>query len=173
MGTSKTSPNDWMTKNGNGKMADNVFAGAGGWYITHPDGQVEMIQCMGGVVESPTNPASVALVINPTDGEYSIAAGDVILFTVNWSEPVTITGTPQISFNENGVLQTADYVVGSSNVTSSVFEFVVTTAGAIDTVVATIGLNGGTIVSTDDGVTAAELTFNGDYAQPTGVDVVA
>jgi len=173
MGTSTTSPNDWMIKNGNGKMADNVFAGAGGWYVTHPDGQVELIHAMSGVVESPVNPANIMLAVNPVDGEYSVGAGDVITFVINWTEPVTVTGVPQISFNENAVLQTADYVAADSTATSSVFEFTVTTEGVIDTVVETIGLNLGTIISTDDGVTAAVLTFNAGYAQPTGVTVVA
>ena len=135
MGTSHDAPNDWMLKNGNGKMAGNVFAGAGGWYVTNPDGQVELLHAMNDVVETVPNPASIISVTNPADGEYSVGAGDVITFTVNWSEPVTVVGTPQISFNENAVLQTADYVAGSSTSTQSVFEFTVTTPGVVDTVV--------------------------------------
>ena len=172
MGTSKTSPNDWMIKNGNGKMADNVFAGAGGWYVTNPDGQVELIHCMADVVEAPPNPPNVLSVRNPVAGEYSVSAGDVITFTVNWTEPVLISGIPQISFNENGIAQTADYTSVSSTSTVSVFEFVVTTEGTIDTVSIIIGLNGGQIAGVDDS-TDAVLAFPASYTQPVGVEVVA
>lgn len=170
MGTSKTSPNDWLGRDGNGKTtANNVFAGPMGWYIKHPNGQVELLQAMSGAAEVPPNSADVYQAVNPVDGDYSVGAGDTLIFVINWSEPVIITGTPQISFNENGVAQTADYVAASSTSTQSVFEFDVTTPGAIDTVVTTIGLNGGTIVGADKTPASVSMTFTNDTVASMGV----
>lgn len=171
MGTSKTQPNDWMTKDGTGKIT--TFADERGWCIQHADGQVEVIHAMSDVAETPAVAPTVLNVINPSAGDYSVGAGDVILFTVSWSEPITVTGTPQIAFNENAVGAVADYDPAQSTINKMVFAYTVTTPGAIDTVVEAVSLNGGTIVGADDGVTAATLDFNGDYVQPTGVTVVA
>ena len=171
MGTSKTQPNDWMTKDGSGNIT--TFADERGWCIQHANGFVEVIHCMKDVVETPAVAPTVLNVENPAAGDYSVGAGDVIQFVVFWSEPVTITGTPQIAFNENGVGQTADYDPAQSSSNKSVFEFTVTTAGAIDTVVEAVQANGGTIVGADDGVTAAIMAFDAGYVQPTGVTVVA
>ena len=51
MGVSKTAPMKWMLKDGTGH--GKVFAGPGGWYREHPNGLVELIQCIHGAVESP------------------------------------------------------------------------------------------------------------------------
>lgn len=162
MGTSRSAPNDWMTKNGNGKMADNVFAGAGGWYVTHPNGQVELLHGMSNVAESPVNAPDMMSVSNPAPGDYSVLAGDKVAFTIMWTEPVVVTGTPQITFEEDGVEVQADYVAGSSTSTKSVFEFEVTTEGVIDTVTITLGLNSGTIVGADVAVAALTPVFADD-----------
>lgn len=170
MGTSRSQPNDWMVKNGNGKMADNVFAGAGGWYVTHPNGQIELLHGMKGIAEVPPNAPNLLLVTNPSAGDYSVAAGDVITFVINWTEPVTVTGTPQISFNENGVGQTADYVAASSTLVRSVFEFTVTAAGDIDTVVTTLGLNSGTILANDFAIASLTPVFEDDTIDTTTIN---
>ncbi len=160
MGTSRSAPNEWLGKDGNGKTSDNnVFAGPMGWYIKHPNGQVELLQAMGGTAEIPVNAPDVYQALNPVAGDYSISAGDTLIFVINWSEPVIITGTPQIAFNENGVGQTADYVAGSSTSTQSVFEYDVAAEGAVDTVVTTISLNGGTIVGADKTPATATISF--------------
>ena len=170
MGTSKSAPNDWMIKNGNGKMADSVFAGKGGWYVTHPNGQIELLHGMSNVAEIPANAPNILSVDNPDAGEYSIGAGDVLTFVVYWTEPVTIAGTPQIGFNENDVAQTADYDAAQSTANMSVFTYDVAAAGAIDTVVSPIDLNSGTIFS-NDGL-AAELSpvFLNDTVFSTVID---
>lgn len=171
MGTSRIEPNDWMINTGTGKS--QPFGGANGWSIVHPNGQIEVLQCMGGVSESVVNPSKIMKVYNPANNDYSVSAGDRIRFVVDWNEPVNITGTPLIDFNEAGVPQTALYDPTNSSTTKSYFYFDVTTPGIIDNVVTTINLNGGTIISADDGVTVAILTFNSDYTQPLGVNVVA
>jgi len=171
MGTSKTQPNDWMTKDGTGNIT--TFADERGWCIQHKNGQIEVLHCMSNVLETPAVAPYILAVINPADGDYSVAAGDTITFTVNWSEPITVTGTPQIAFNENGVGAVADYDPALSDSNTMVFTYDVTTEGDIDTVVEAVQLNSGTIVGTDDGVTAAVLDFNADYEQPTGIVVVA
>lgn len=144
MGTSKSQPNDWMTKDGTGKI--NTFADERGWCIQHADGQIEVIHAVSGVAENPSNPADILGVTNPADGVYSV--GDKLTFIVKWNEPVTVTGTPQITLDEDGVTVTADYVAGSSTATTSVFEYTTTTTGVVDNIVETIGLNSGSITDT-------------------------
>lgn len=171
MGTSRSEPNDWMIKNGNGKMADSVFAGPGGWYITHPNGQIELLHGMRGVAEVPPNAPDILSVMNPDAGEYSVGAGDTLTFVIYWTEPVTVTGTPQISFNENDVGVTADYVAGSSTANKSVFEYDVTAAGTVDTVVTTLGLNGGTIIGNDAVVASLTPVFTDDTVASVTIDI--
>ena len=172
MGTSKTTPNTWLGLDGNGKTSvNNVFATAAGWCIKHPNGQIELLQAMSGCGESPPNSADVYQAVNPDAGEYSIIAGDTLIFVINWSEPVIITGTPQISFEENGAAQTADYVVSASSSVQSIFTFDVTTIGVVDTVTTTIGLNGGTITGADSINATVDLTFTNDTVTATEVDV--
>ena len=170
MGTSKNAPNDWMIKNGNGKMADSVFAGKGGWYVTHPNGQVELLHGMRGTAEVPPNAPNVLSVTNPAAGEYSIGAGDVLTFIVYWTEPVTVTGTPQIGFNENGVGQNATYDSAQSTANKSVFTYDVAAAGVVDTVVSPIDLNGGTIVANDAVIATLTPVFVDDTVDSTTIN---
>jgi len=150
MGTSKSQPNDWMTKDGTGKIS--TFADERGWCIQHANGQIEVIHTMAGVGENPANPADILAVTNPNDGTYAV--GDTLTFSVRWNEPVTVTGTPQITLNEDDVTVTADYVAGSSTNTLSVFEYTTTTTGVIDTIVETIGLNSGSIMDASGNIQA-------------------
>ena len=97
MSTSKTAPNDWMKKNGTGR--DDVFADARGWCRTNPNGMVEVIQCMGNVVESPANIGGIQIIRNPASGSYILASH--LDFKVTWEEPVNIIvsgGVPSLSF---------------------------------------------------------------------------
>lgn len=97
MSTSKTTPNSWMKKDGTGK--NEVFADARGWCKTHPNGMVEVIQCMSNVVENPVNAGGILLVKNPAFGSYVLASN--LDFKVTWDEPVNIVvtgGIPSISF---------------------------------------------------------------------------
>lgn len=60
-----------------------------------------------------------------------------------------------------------------SRATRSTFRFTAdATLGEINQVTTSVSLNGGTILSSDDGVTAATLTFPADYDQPSGGYVV-
>ncbi len=165
MGTSKSQPNDWMTKDGTGKST--VFGDERGWVRTQPDGQEVVIHCMTGVNEEGTIPRIDSVQV-PAPGEYSVGAGDILVFNVEFSEAVVVSGTPQISFNENGVSANASYSSGTSTSTNLSFEYVVTDPGVVDTLVQSVQLNGGTIESVD-GETAI-LTFT---ASITGVTVIA
>ena len=51
MGTSRSQPNNWMTKNGTGKIT--TFADARGWCRQHANGQIEVLHAMSGVIETP------------------------------------------------------------------------------------------------------------------------
>lgn len=159
MGTSKSQPNDWMLKNGTGKIT--TFADERGWCIQHADGQIEVIHAMSDVAESPAVATTILSVVNPS-GDYSLGAGAEVLFAVNWSEPVIVTGTPQISFEENNVGVTADYDSARSTSTQSVFVFDVTAEGAIDTITESVQLNSGTIIGADAVDASFSLVFSAD-----------
>ena len=64
--------------------------------------------------------SATGLSMNPltsTTATGSYKAGTVIPITVNFSEPVTVTGTPQVQLNTTPAMQTADYASGSSTAT--------------------------------------------------------
>ena len=96
----------------------------------------------------------------PADGAYG--PGQTLAFTVNFSAPVTVTGTPFIplSLDVGGTVH-ASYVSGSGTSTLS-FQYIVI-SGETDTNGITIGsalaLNGGTIL--DGSSSSAVLTLNG------------
>ena len=171
MGTSKSQPNDWMTKDGTGKIS--TFADERGWCIQHANGQIEVIHTMADITESPAVAPVISRVTNPRAGDYSVAAGGQVKFTISWTEPVIVTGTPQVQFNENGIGVAADFDPSLSSTNKSVFVYTVTTEGDVDTVVEAVSLNGGTIIAGDDNTTPAELDFTDSYNQPTGVVVIA
>ena len=167
MGTSKSQPNDWMTKDGTGKST--VFGDERGWVRVQPDGQEVVIHCMTGVTGL-TQP-EVTSVDNPAPGDYTIGV-NLIRWSVYFDEDVVVTGIPVVKFDEAGVQQEAVYSSGSSTASMLSFEFTGTTVGVIDNVITSIDLAGGTIVSDDDG-SAVDLAFPNDYVQPTGVNVIA
>lgn len=95
----------------------------------------------------------------PANGFYG--AGDPLAFTVNFSEPVLVTGTPSLSVIIGAQTRQASYV-GGSGTSALTFSYTVQ-PGEVDmdgiSLVATIQLNGGTIQNT--GLEAADLTLNG------------
>ncbi len=179
MGSSKTAQAEWMAKNGNANTTtDNVFAGAGGWYVKHQNGQVELLQAMTGAAELIVNPANIQSILNPPVGEYDIDVSDVLTFVVNWSEPVDISGAggiPTVNFTVGGTAKTAAISSGAAVVTKqtqSTFNYTVEThTGAIVMADPSVVLNSGTIKSGDQ--TPADLTpvFDADTVDSITVNV--
>ena len=104
-----------------------------------------------------TAPTVAAVTSTTTDGTYGV--GSVITITVGWSEPVVVTGTPQLALNSGG---TASYASGSGTSTliftytvaagqnSSTLDYTSTTA---------LSLNGGTIFDSVTNPNSANLTL--------------
>ena len=70
---------------------------------------------------------TVTSVTVPSDDTY--VAGDDLTFTVNWSEDVTVTGTPRLGLTLGSSTVYADYVSGSGS-TALVFKYTVQTGDA-------------------------------------------
>ncbi|WP_441229190.1 T1SS-143 repeat domain-containing protein [Tardiphaga sp. 215_C5_N2_1] len=106
-------------------------------------------------------------------------AGDVVSITVNMSEVVTVTGTPQLGLNINGTTVQANYASGSGSSTL-VFTYTVV-AGQNDSNGISINtnglsLNGGTIrdaAGNDATLTAASVTDNSNYKVDTTAPTLA
>ena len=90
----------------------------------------------------------------PAAGVYQ--AGDVLEFRLRFSEPVAVTGTPQLRLRIGTTDRFADYVSGSGGDTL-IFRYTVI-PGELDTdgitLIAPLELNGGTIRDLDDGFDA-------------------
>ena len=113
---------------------------------------------------------TVSSVSVPTNATYR--AGQTLSFTVNFSEAVTVTGTPQLSLTIGSTSRQAGYVSGSGTA-ALVFTYPVQ-SGDLDTdgiaLASALTLNGGTI---QDAVgNNATLTLN-NVASTTGVLVDA
>ena len=90
---------------------------------------------------------------------------------ITFDEAVTVTGSPQLTVTNNDASGggygnlTLEYISGDS--TANQLRFKKTSAGAGNTdvmTVSTLALNGGTIVDTADGSTAATLTYGSGIA---------
>ena len=90
---------------------------------------------------------------------------------ITFDEAVTVTGSPQLTVTNNDASGggygnlTLEYISGDS--TANQLRFRKTSAGAGNTdvmTVSTLALNGGTIVDTADGSTAATLTYGSGIA---------
>lgn len=100
--------------------------------------------------------ATIASVSVPASASY--AAGDILTFTVSFSEAVTVGGTPRIQLIVGTATRYANYSSGSG--TSSLSFQHIVEAGDTDTdgiTIGTLGLNGGTI---RNGATNVDLTLN-------------
>ena len=64
------------------------------------------------IVIDTTAPTVTAVTSTTANGTYGV--GSVITITVGWSEPVVVTGTPQLALNSGG---TASYSSGSGTST--------------------------------------------------------
>ena len=100
---------------------------------------------------------TISSVVNPVDGTYT--GGDSLSFTVNFSEAVTVSGTPSINISAYTGTLNFDYVSGSG---TSALLFTYTSSSAdfdMDGLssVSSITLNGGTI--TDLATNASGTSF--------------
>ncbi len=109
------------------------------------------------IVVDTTAPTVTAVTSTTPNGSYG--AGSVIDITVSWSEPVVVTGTPELALNSGG---TADYTSGSGTSTL-VFTYTVAAgqnSSRLDyTSTTALTLNGGTIFDTVANPNAADLTL--------------
>src|SRR4029079_4769573 len=95
-----------------------------------------------------TTPPTVTNV-SSTAANGSYPVGAVIPVTVTFSEPVTVTGTPQLALNSGG---TANYSSGSGTSTLTFSYTVAAGQNSVDldyTSSGSLSLNGGTIKDTD------------------------
>ncbi|MBV8255973.1 MAG: gliding motility-associated C-terminal domain-containing protein [Chitinophaga sp.] len=103
-------------------------------------------------------PPTVSTVVAPANGYYNTTTNKVLTYTVNFSEPVTVTGTPTLDVTIGTTVRKASYTAGSGT-SALTFTYNIQTgdndADGISTGV--ISLNGGTIqdVATNNAV----LTF--------------
>lgn len=113
----------------------------------------------GGGATPPASAPVITAVTPSASKEY--VAGDILSFTVTFSEAVIVTGTPGITVNMGSGSVTAGYISGSGT-TDLVFRYVVTVSDLDpDGIILSspIGLNGGSI-SDLAAVDAAALTFS-------------
>ena len=113
----------------------------------------------GAVATAPTVTA-VAVTSTPASGTTYYLAGEVIAFTVTFSAPVTVTGTPTFAFRLGAATRQAAYASGSDSA-ALVFARTVQ-AGEVDSNgiswnAIALALDGGTITQTG-ATTAARLT---------------
>lgn len=98
---------------------------------------------------------SITSVDVPAAGTY--VGGQTLAFTVNWDEPVDVTGTPAINFTIGGKARQANYASGTGTATL-VFSYTVQAGDEGAVSVGTLTLDGGTI--TDGAGNDANLTLN-------------
>ena len=67
-------------------------------------------------------PTIVSVLTSASDGYY--VAGDTLAFTVNFSEVVTVTGTPQLTLETGSTDAVANYTSGSAS-SALVFRYIV------------------------------------------------
>ena len=115
---------------------------------------------VGAVATGPPTVNDVAVTSTPASGTTYYLAGEVIEFTVTFSAPVTVTGTPKFAFRLGAATRQAAYASGSDSV-ALVFARTVQ-AGEVDRNgiswnALALALDGGTITQTG-ATTAASLT---------------
>ena len=142
----------WSPSGGTGATATGLIAG--NYLVTVTD--ANSCQTTKNIVVSEPPPVTVTSVAVPTDKTYKL--GDVLSFTVNFSDNVIVTGTPQLALTIGSSGKQISYT-GGSGTSALTFSYTVSN-GDLDTDGITVGaltLNGGTIKT---GLTAATLTLN-------------
>jgi hypothetical protein len=125
-----------------GNNAYDAF-GNSGVVNTVTSNDLTMMNVLGYNLASETIPKITAIAESPTGGAATV--GEVIDFTLSFSEAVIVTGTPTLALNDNGV---ATYAGGSGS-QNLTFDYTVS-ANAVavsDLTANTVNLNGGTIQS--------------------------
>ena len=121
------------------------------------------------VLVDTTPPSAVSMTV-PVDGTYS--AGQNLDFTVTFSEPVTVTGTPQIAITlDVGGTVHANFLFGSGT-SALTFRFTVQPGEQDSTGIVTgssIGTNGGTIQ--DAASNNADLSIVAVEPSTAGIDI--
>ena len=116
---------------------------------------------VGAAATGPPTVSTVAVTSTPASGTTYYLAGEVIEFTVTFSAPVTVTGTPKFAFRLGAATRQAAYASGSGSA-ALVFARTVQ-AGEVDrngiswNAIA-LALDGGTITQKTGATTAASLT---------------
>ena len=129
--------------------------------LTHPSGGAQTgHKVNGGAAATAQTVNDVAVTSTPASGTTYYLAGEVIEFTVTFSAPVTVTGTPKFAFRLGAATRQAAYASGSDSA-ALVFARTVQ-AGEVDRNgiswnALAIALDGGTITQTG-ATTAASLT---------------
>ena len=123
-----------------GANAFDAFSGSGAVNaVTSND--LTMMSVLGYNLASQTIPKITAIAESPTSGAATV--GETIDFTLSFSEAVTVTGTPKLTLNDNGV---ATYVGGSGSAGLTFAYTVSANDTAVSELTATsVNLNGGTI----------------------------
>lgn len=114
---------------------------------------------------------TIASVTAPANATY--VDGSNLNFIVNFSEAVTVTGTPRLTLDIGGITRTAGYVSGSGS-TAIVFSYQVVAGDNDSNGIASLSpldLNGGAIV--DNISNPATLTFTGATYAGVRVDTLA
>ena len=121
--------------------------GSGGNRVSNPGGNQPGSNGAGGqITVSYTRPTVTSVSSSTADGTYKI--GDIIAVTVQFSEAVTVTGTPQLTLETGTTDRTVNYTSGSGSGTLT-FNYTVQAGDVnadLDYVATTsLTLNGGTI----------------------------
>ena len=145
----------WAPSGGTASTAVGLTAGT--YTVTVMDANTCMTQQSFTITQPAAGAAAtVASVGVPANGAYTPA--QTLTFTVNFSETVTVVGTPHIALTIGTTTQYATYHSGSGT-SSLTFQYTIQ-PGDVDSdgiTVGTLGLNGGTI---RNGSTDVNLTLN-------------
>ena len=110
--------------------------------------------------------------VNVPAGSFTI--GDTLDFTVNWTKPVSITGTPAITLLFGSKQVSATFVASASTENKSVFRYTIQAGDSMASglsLVSPIVLNGAVIADTDG--REAKLTFSETNVNDVQIDTTA
>lgn len=162
MTTSRTTPSEWMYKDGNAKVnADDIIQTARGWEKVHPNGQQELLHAF---VTPGTASVLMDSVANMADATYDDT--DVLTFTVTYPELVNVaTAVPQLLvYTEEGTTVAIPNTAGTGTDTLTFAGALTGIADGQLVVIQEIDLNGATIQTA--GAVDVNNNFPEDYVQP-------
>ncbi len=137
----------------NGDGTSDIAVGEPNHFSPHNGGVIHIIYLDKSVVVNTVSSTTA-------DGEYD--TGALVDITIVFSEPVTVTGTPQITLETGDNDRTADYTSGSGTDTLT-FQYIVQSGDVSPDLnyvdVNSLMLNGGSIISVDSQSNRAVLTL--------------